>query len=63
MNMATIKEEITLKFQTTKDGDIEETSFSAGDEVSVIQEWAHHFLIKDDDGHFYNVAKDKIDNT
>ena len=27
--MATIKESVTLKYQTTKDGDVEETSFAA----------------------------------
>ena len=61
--MATIKEDITLKLQTTVDGDIEETSFSAGDEVDVVQKWddAGYVLIKDDDGHFYNIPADKID--
>ena len=61
--MATIKEEITLKFQTTVDGDIEETSFSAGDDVDVVQKWdgLPYVLTKDGDGHFYNIPADKID--
>ena len=61
--MATVKEDITLKYQTTKDGDIEETSFSAGDDVEMVQSWdnADFCLIKDDDGHFYNIPKDKLD--
>ena len=60
--MASIKEDITLKYQTTKDGDVEETSFSAGDDVEVVQEWgeAPFVLIKDDDGHYYNVPKEKL---
>lgn len=62
--MATIKEDITLKLQTTKDGDIEETSFSAGDEVEVVETWknAGYVLIKDGDGHFYNIPADKLDD-
>jgi hypothetical protein len=58
--MATIKEDISLKFQTTKDGDIEETSFSSGDEVDVVSTWDAYYLIKDKDGHFYNIPKDKL---
>jgi len=62
--MASIKEDITLKYQTTKDGDIEETSFSSGDSVDIVQKWdkAPFVLIKDDDGHFYNIPSDKLDD-
>ncbi|MEZ4272588.1 MAG: hypothetical protein R3C68_14515 [Myxococcota bacterium] len=62
--MPTINEDITLKYQTTKDGDMEETSFSSGDEVEIIQTWseAPFCLIKDADGHFYNIPKDKVDS-
>jgi NADPH-dependent curcumin reductase CurA len=59
--MATFKEDFTAKYQTTKDADIEETTFAAGDEVSSVQTWDDYVLVKDDDGHFYNVPKDKID--
>ncbi len=59
--MATFNEDITLKFVTTKDSDIEETEFSSGDEVEILETWDHHFLIKDDEGHYYNVPKDKLD--
>ena len=61
--MASIKEDITLKSQTTVDGDIEEISFSAGTEIEVVQKWdeAGYTLIKDDDGHFYNIPSDKLD--
>lgn len=61
--MASIKEDITLKLQTTVDGEIEENNFSAGTEVEVVQEWgeAGYTLIKDDDGHFYNIPSDKLD--
>ena len=59
--MATINEDITLKFVTTKDADIEETAFSSGDEVEILETWDDYFLIKDDDGHYYNVPKEKLD--
>ena len=59
--MATIKEDITLKFITTKDSDVEETSFSAGDEVELLETWDHYYLIKDDEGHHYSIPKDKLD--
>lgn len=58
--MATLNQDIALKFQTTKDGDIEETQFAAGADVEVVQEWDDHVLIKDDDGHFYTVAKSQV---
>jgi hypothetical protein len=59
--MATIKEDVTLKFQTTKDGDMEETTFSTGDSVDVVSTWDNFYLIKDKDGHFYNIPKSKLD--
>ncbi|MEO1170490.1 MAG: hypothetical protein AAFX94_00330 [Myxococcota bacterium] len=59
--MATLKEDLTLKFVTTTDGDIEETEFSSGDSVYVVKEWDRHYLVRDDDGHYYNVDKDKIE--
>ncbi len=61
--MATIKEDITLRYQTTTDGDVEETNFSAGTEVEITQDWedAPYYLIKDDEGHFYSAPKDKVD--
>ena len=51
--MATISQDITLKFVTTKDADMEEVEFSTGDEVEVLETWDNHYLIKDDDGHFF----------
>lgn len=59
--MATFTEDITLKFVTTTDADMEETEFSAGDEVEILETWEAHYLIKDDDGHYYNVPKDKLE--
>jgi hypothetical protein len=58
--MATVKEALTLKFQTTKDGEVEETQLAAGDELTVVQTWDRFYLVKDDNGHYYNVPKDKL---
>lgn len=58
--MSHIRHNITLKLQTTRDGDIEETSFQAGDSVTIMQSWGRFYLIKDDDGHFYTIGKDDI---
>ena len=43
--------------------DIEDVEFSAGDEVEVVEKWddAGFWLVKDDDGHFYNVKTDQLD--
>jgi hypothetical protein len=59
--MAQIKETHVAKFQTTKGGDIEETTFAAGTEVTVIKEWEHFFLVKDEHGHYYNLPKSVVE--
>lgn len=59
--MAKMKEAVTLKFQTTKDAEVEATNFKQGDEVKIVQEWGNRFLVRASDGHYYNVPKDKID--
>ncbi|RYF08216.1 MAG: hypothetical protein EOO40_07975 [Deltaproteobacteria bacterium] len=58
--MATVRSDFSAKFQTSKESDLESTDFKAGDEVTVVQSWDEFFLIKDDNGHYYNVAKDHI---
>jgi hypothetical protein len=59
--MATVKQDFTAKFQTSKDTDMEETAFHAGDTVTVVQTWDKFFLIKDENNHYYNVGKDNIE--
>ena len=58
--MAKAAIDFTAKLLTTKDGEIEDISFSAGDALTIIKEWQHHYLVKDSDGHFYNLTKDKV---
>ena len=59
--MATIKEDVTLRFITTKDDDLEEKSFAAGESVEIMETWDEHYLIKDDDGHLFNVQKNFVE--
>ena len=58
--MATLKQAHTAKFITTKEGEVEETAFEAGVEVQVMQVWSAYCLVKDSDGHFYNIPKDLL---
>ncbi len=59
--MATIKEAVTLRFITTKDGDVEEKTFDAGESVEIMETWDDHYLVKDDDGHLFNVQKSLVE--
>ena len=61
--MATISKDVRLKYQATTDGEVETVSFSAGDEVDVVQKWpeAGYVLFKDSDGHYFNIKADLID--
>jgi hypothetical protein len=62
--MASFKEDVTLKYQVTKDGDVEKVTFRAGDTCEIVQRWdnAPFVLFKDGDGHYYNVAADKVED-
>jgi hypothetical protein len=40
--------------------EIEDVEFSAGDELTVLKEWEHHYLVKNDDGKLFNVQKDLV---
>lgn len=60
--MATVKEGFTYKYQANKNSGIEETTFSPGDEVEVVQEWNNDMcLIRDADGVVYNVPTNNLD--
>ncbi len=58
--MATIKQDLTAQYQTTKNGDMNDRQFKAGDEVTIVQKWSRYFLVKDTDGHYFNLAKEKV---
>ena len=57
---ATFTSDVELKLATNKDADIETVTFHAGDTAHIVKTWDRFFLIKDDNGHYYNVPKDKI---
>lgn len=58
--MATIARKIEAGLRTNKDSEVETVSFDAGDEVDVVKTWDHFYLVKDAEGHFYNLPKDAI---
>ena len=60
-HMAKMKENMTLKFQITKDADIEEAAFKVGDDVKIVREFGSHYLVRARDGHYYNIKKGAID--
>lgn len=56
--MATVKEAFTAKYQSNKNTEIQEVSFSVGDEVEVLKEWSGDTcLVKNPDGIVFNVPK------
>lgn len=59
--MATITRALTCGLKTNKEADVEEVTFRPGDTVDVVKEWDRFFLVKDEDGHFYNLPKDAVE--
>jgi hypothetical protein len=55
-----MKEACTLKAQANLGEEIEEVEFDAGDELTVLKEWANHYLVKDDDGKIFNIEKSLV---
>ena len=58
--MASITKPLTLKHQSNLSEDVEEISFAPGDEITVLKEWNGFYLVKNDDGKLFNVAKDAV---
>ncbi len=59
--MATIKHDFTAELLLNKHAEPESFAFKAGQSVDLMQTWDRHYLIKDADGHFFTVSKDKLD--
>ena len=59
--MAQVREAITLKHRANLGEDVEEVSFAAGEEVTILQEWADHYLCKNDAGQVFNIPKDRVE--
>jgi len=59
--MATLKQAITLKHQPNLGDQIDEISFEAGDELTVLKQWTDSVLCKNDSGQLFNVRKDLLE--
>ncbi|MDJ0788336.1 MAG: hypothetical protein QNK05_16130 [Myxococcota bacterium] len=59
--MATIKQATTLKHQANLGEEVEEVSFAEGEEVTVLKEWADHYLCKNESGQIFNIEKSLVD--
>jgi hypothetical protein len=55
-----MKEACTLKVQANLGEEVEEVEFDSGDELTVLKEWANHYLVKDDDGKIFNIEKSLV---
>ena len=53
--MATITRTRTVKLRPNVDSDIEEITLQEGDTVKVVQKWDRFYLVKDAQGHFFNL--------
>ncbi|MFQ5913784.1 MAG: hypothetical protein ACE5JS_11430 [Nitrospinota bacterium] len=60
--MPTVKEDFVAYLRMGKEGEAEPVQFSAGEEVSVVQEWEGELvLIKNEDGKLFNIKKSLIE--
>ena len=59
--MATLKQAVTLKHRANLGEEPDEIAFEAGQELTVLKEWAEHVLCKHDDGRLFNVPKDHLE--
>ena len=59
--MATIKQTLVLKHRANLGEEADEVEFQAGQEVTVLKEWAESALCKHDDGRLFNIPKPHLD--
>ena len=59
--MAKITQDVTLKHQPNLGEEVEEVSFSAGEEVTVLKQWADRYLCKNQAGQLFNVPKEYVE--
>lgn len=59
--MATLKQASSLKHQSNLGEEVEEVSFTAGEQVTLLKEWADSYLVKNDAGQLFNIPKDQIE--
>ncbi len=56
-----LTEDISLRYQANLGEDVSSDDFSAGDELTVLQEFDNAWLAKSDDGKLFNVKKDQAE--
>jgi hypothetical protein len=56
-----IKSSVTYKHQANLGEDVAEVEFSAGDTLTVLQEWENSWLAKGSDGKLFHVKKDEAE--
>ncbi|MCP3986122.1 MAG: hypothetical protein GY723_17195 [bacterium] len=58
--MATLKQDSTLKHQANLGMEVEEVTFTAGEEITLLKEWSDYYLVKNDAGQMFNIPKDQV---
>lgn len=59
--MPVITKDITVLHHLQKSAEPTEVRLTAGVEVSIVREWARHYLIKTADGKVFNIQKEYVD--
>jgi hypothetical protein len=59
--MARLRQATTLKHQTNLGEGAEDVAFDAGEEVTVLKEWADRVLCKKANGQMFNVPKELLE--
>ena len=58
--MATIKHALTLQHKANLGEDTVAVEFEAGEKVTILQAWERRYLIKNEAGQLFNVAKEFV---
>ena len=58
--MASLSRAITLKHKPNVGEDVVDVEFDAGTEVTILEKWENHYLVKDGEGRVFNAPKDAV---
>ena len=58
--MATLTQATVLKHQSNLGEGVAEVAFRAGEEVTILKEWQHSYLVKNAAGKVFNVPKELV---
>lgn len=59
--MAKMRRAETLGHRANLGEEVEQVAFEAGQEITILKEWAESYLCKSTDGRLFNVPKDAIE--